>query len=153
MDGIPQPRVHPTITNTLDEASSKTPSDRDLRVVLSKNCESAALTTDVQSSRATQAYNTVNLHFINKEWELCSFVLDTSLFPGSHTGQNIADKVQSCLPKFNIAEETVVACVHDKAVNAMAAGRILHDLLGQKNQAYAAHVLQTAVCPCSPRSL
>lgn len=48
----------------------------------------------VWSSWATQVCNTVAVHFINGDWGLRSFVLDTSSLPGSHTGQNSKAKTQ-----------------------------------------------------------
>ncbi len=73
-----------------------------------------------------------------------SYVLETALFPGSHAAGNIAEKVRDCLRKFKIPDSMIVACVHDEAANAMAAGRILQTF-GWSNQPCSAHLLQTAV--------
>ena len=45
-----------------------------------------ALTTDAWTSRATQSYATYTAHFISETWKLESYVLRTSLFPGSPHG-------------------------------------------------------------------
>ena len=48
------------------------------------NITSIALTTDIWTSRATQAFATTTAHFIDEDWRLVSYVLETVHFPGSH---------------------------------------------------------------------
>ena len=45
-----------------------------------------ALTSDLWTSQAVQAYLTVTVHFINDEWALESYVLTTTEIPERHTG-------------------------------------------------------------------
>ena len=51
-------------------------------------------------------------------------MLDTSLFPGSHTAERIAEKVNAALNPF-CEPAKVVAIIHDEAANAVAAGATL----------------------------
>ena len=54
---------------------------KQLREKLSKEAVSVALTTDIWTSSATEAYITVSAHYISPNWEICSYVLVTKAFP------------------------------------------------------------------------
>ena len=56
--------------------------------------ESLAITHDGWTSCATESYDTVTAHYINKDWELRSAVLQTSKVEGCHTGEHIAERLQ-----------------------------------------------------------
>ena len=64
---------------------------KELKGVLRTEGKFIALTTDGWTSKATEGYNTTTAHFIDSNWELRSCVLETSLFPGRHTAENIAE--------------------------------------------------------------
>ncbi|KAL4006660.1 nucleobindin [Sarotherodon galilaeus] len=51
-----------------------------------------ALTTDLWTSRDTQPYMSVTIHFINKDWTLCARCLQTAYFPEDHTGGMLAQE-------------------------------------------------------------
>ena len=54
-----------------------------------KEAFSVSLTTDIWSSLATESYNmyiTVSAHYLTLDWDMCSYVLETSGFPEHHTG-------------------------------------------------------------------
>ncbi|XP_039618326.1 E3 SUMO-protein ligase ZBED1-like [Polypterus senegalus] len=51
-----------------------------------------ALTTDLWTSRATQPYMSVTIHYISKDWILCAHCLQTAYFPDDHTGAMIAQE-------------------------------------------------------------
>ena len=85
---------------------------------------SIALTTDIWTSKATQAFMTTTAYFINEEWNFRSCVLGTVYFPGHHTGVQIADKVKETLWNFQIKTDQVSAVVHNQASNAVLAGRL-----------------------------
>ena len=104
-----------------------------------------ALTTDAWTSRATQSYATYTAHFISETWKLESYVLRTSLFPGSHTAANIADHAVATCATFDLDETKIVAAVHDEAANMVAAGRLRKEEFGWANEGCGAHRLQTAV--------
>ena len=53
-------------------------------------CDNLALTSDIWTSRATQAYVTVTAHYISEDWKIQSYVLCTCEKPEMHTGVNIA---------------------------------------------------------------
>lgn len=49
-----------------------------------------ALTTDLWTSRATQPYMSITIHFIRSDWTLCARCLQTAYFPEDHTGVMLA---------------------------------------------------------------
>ena len=48
-----------------------------------------AVTSDIWTSRVTQAYITLTVHFITDSWKMDSMVLQTQEMPERHTGVNI----------------------------------------------------------------
>ena len=49
-----------------------------------------AVTTDLWSSRTTEPYISLTVHFIDEDFELKSRCLQTAFFPENHTNENIA---------------------------------------------------------------
>ena len=69
-----------------------------------------ALTTDIWTSRATQAYITLTCHWIDDNWKLNSKVLFTAEMPERHTGSNIADRLKQGCIEWRIPDDHV--CVN-----------------------------------------
>ena len=86
---------------------------------------SVALTTDIWTSKATQAFATTTAHFLDADWNLVSCVLETIHFPGSHTGIRISEQIKGSLTSYNIRPDQVSAVVHDEAANVVLAGKLL----------------------------
>ena len=80
-----------------------------------------AITTDIWTSRATEAYITITAHYISDEWKIESNVLCTSEMAERHTGANIALRIQEVLEVWNIQGSHVSAVVTDNASNMIAA--------------------------------
>ncbi|XP_037829561.1 E3 SUMO-protein ligase ZBED1-like [Kryptolebias marmoratus] len=80
------------------------------------SAERVALTCDRWTSRTTEAYVTITAHFINEEWELVNFILQTTDMPKSHTGQNLAEHLRKALTEWGITEKDPVI-VTDNASN------------------------------------
>ena len=106
-----------------------------------KMASSVALTTDIWTSRATQAYITVSAHYITEGWELFAFVLETRGFPERHTGQAISEKLSEIAKNFALTEK-VTAVVHDQAANMELSLEILNRDLGWESLHCSAHCLQ-----------
>ena len=53
-----------------------------------------ALTTDIWTSRATQAYLIITVHFITAEWKIASAVLQTREMSERHTGMHISERLK-----------------------------------------------------------
>uniref|UniRef100_A0A3Q3QX58 HAT C-terminal dimerisation domain-containing protein n=1 Tax=Monopterus albus TaxID=43700 RepID=A0A3Q3QX58_MONAL len=54
---------------------------------------SVVLTTDMWTSRATEAYLTVSCHIIDENWQMQAYVLETCSFPGQHSAENICSEL------------------------------------------------------------
>lgn len=110
-----------------------------------KPVPACSLTTDAWTSKATPGYNTVTVHFLNNDWELESAVIETSLFPRSHTGENIAEKICSAVERVGLEPHQVQDVVHDEARNAELAGHILKERHGWASVTCSAHLIQTCI--------
>ena len=108
------------------------------------NC-GVALTTDGWTSVATHSYVTYTGHFIDSTWTLCSVVLQTDQFHGTHTAVRLAEHLKSVLVKFNIDTDLVSCVTHDEAANMVAMSRLLHEEDGIQGHVCMAHRLQTAI--------
>jgi len=110
-----------------------------------KDSQHIALSTDIWTSIATQAYITVTAHFISPDWELKTFVLQTMSFPENHTAENIAEKVKGILANFCLDCGGVVAVVHDQGSNMEAFARLMKAEFGWESTNCAAHRIQLCV--------
>jgi zinc finger BED domain-containing protein 1 (E3 SUMO-protein ligase ZBED1) len=90
-----------------------------------------ACTTDAWTSAANEAFCSLTLHWLTEAFELVSIALDCSTFPGSHTGEAVAAKLNELLQSYGIPLDHVVAAVTDTAPNMVKAGRFMpYDWLG-----------------------
>ena len=76
-----------------------------------------SFTTDIWTSIGMEAYMAVTAHFINADWELQAYVLETKEMEESHTGENIAHRLGEVVDSFEIPNFKRVAIVHDNASN------------------------------------
>ena len=82
-----------------------------------------ALTTDIWTSRATQAFATTTAHFNDDNWVLVSYVLETVHFPGRHTGIRISEQIEKSLLSYRMQTNQISCLVHDEAANAVLEGK------------------------------
>ena len=87
-----------------------------------------AATTDFWTSGTCHPYLTLIVHFINSEWNLNSFSLDTSALYEDHTGENIAIAITDILDNWNLDVKKLIATTTDNGSNIIAAFRILDSL-------------------------
>ena len=102
---------------------------------------SFSLTTDIWTSRANHAYTGLTIHFINDQFELLHYLLETKEFPDSHTSPNIASELTDILKEWGLSEDDVSAITTDNGRNIIAAIREL----GWKNLLCFSHTLQLGV--------
>lgn len=91
---------------------------------LLKSADHVALTTDIWTSKATQAFATTTAHFIDADWNMVACTLETTAFPGSHTGIKISEQIKSAVKRFDIEERKIAGIVHDQAANVELAGNM-----------------------------
>ena len=102
---------------------------------------SFSLTTDIWTSRANHAYTGLTIHFVDREFELQHYLLETREFPESHTALNIADELTEILKDWGLNEDTISAITTDNGKNVVAA--IKH--LGWEHLPCFSHTLQLGV--------
>ncbi|XP_051501698.1 E3 SUMO-protein ligase ZBED1-like [Myxocyprinus asiaticus] len=78
-------------------------------------------TTDLWSSRTTETYISLTVHFLDEEFELKSRCLQTSYFPDDHKGENIALGLREALASWDLCEERQVAITTDNGTNIVEA--------------------------------
>ncbi|XP_045201083.1 E3 SUMO-protein ligase ZBED1-like [Mercenaria mercenaria] len=87
-----------------------------------------AITTDGWTSRATESYVTITVTFINVDWKLVNFVLQTRPLPESHTAENIAEVIEYAVKEWKLPTGlggTVPPVISDNAANMIKAGKVL----------------------------
>lgn len=83
------------------------------------DCSSVALTTDTWTDRRCHSYMAVTVHMF-MQGRAVSHLLAFKAMPGSHTGQRIADELESVVTEFNIKPK-VQYVVTDNASNMIKA--------------------------------
>lgn len=70
------------------------------------------LASDAWTSCATEPYLTITCRYLKKpEWKLCSKVLQTEKFVGSHTGDMVGFELRSAMVKWGIENKVKVITV------------------------------------------
>lgn len=85
-----------------------------------------SITTDLWSSRTTEPYISLTVHFVDDESVLKSCCLQTSYFPDDHTGQNIAAGLIEALAAWDLCEDGLVAVTTDNGTNIVKAVAFNH---------------------------
>uniref|UniRef100_A0A8C1VWD7 HAT C-terminal dimerisation domain-containing protein n=1 Tax=Cyprinus carpio TaxID=7962 RepID=A0A8C1VWD7_CYPCA len=107
--------------------------------------DSVALTTDIWTSVATEAYLGVTCHYLGEDWEMLSHCLTTMPLEERHTAANIAKWIEDVIAKFDIPPEKIKAVVHDNGANVVAAAKILQGRHGWASVRCAGHTLNLVV--------
>ena len=96
-------------------------------------------------------------HFIDKDWILRSYCLDTIPSYEDHTGENIANTLQDVLENWQLSSEKLVATTTDNASNYVAAFETLgwtrvscfgHNLNLVVSKGLDNHRVQQAIARC-----
>ena len=82
-----------------------------------------SITTNCWTSHATESYMTVTAHFVNNEYELKSYVLQTRELDEPHTAEHLAKELENCALEWGLNKPTVVS---DNASNILKAVKILN---------------------------
>ncbi|XP_077384385.1 E3 SUMO-protein ligase ZBED1-like [Festucalex cinctus] len=86
------------------------------------NAELVAITTDGWTSRATQSYITITAHYVNKNWEIESPVLQTRPIYESHTSDNLAEVLKEAVQEWKLdRQDTTIPVTTDNAKNIVNA--------------------------------
>ncbi|XP_053170155.1 zinc finger BED domain-containing protein 4-like [Scomber japonicus] len=85
-----------------------------------------ACTTDLWSSRTTEPYISLTVHFLDREFQLKTRCLQTQYFPGEHTGENIAYGLREALTSWHLGEEQLTCVTTDNGANVVKAIELNH---------------------------
>lgn len=99
------------------------------------------LTTDCWTSRNTESYIAVTVHFINDNFELMSVLLECSAMVTNHTSKNLAHELRKIVHEWDI-EKKIVLAVSDSASNIKNA---ISKELGWRHFSCFAHTLNLIV--------
>ena len=108
---------------------------------LSDHAEYFSATTDLWTSAANHPYLSFTVHFIDKDWKLQCFCLDTVPLFSDHTGQNIADAIQDILLNWNLEADNLITTT-DNGSNFIAA---FHNILEWPRLSCFGHNLDLAI--------
>lgn len=104
-----------------------------------QSTQAVSLTTDAWTSRSAESYLTITCHFVNKDWEMCSRILQTEKFHGSHTGERVGYELKTCMTSWGIQNKVNVMTV-DNASNMTVA----LEVAGAQKLGCLAHTLNLA---------
>ena len=98
-------------------------------------------TTDLWSSITSKPYLSYTIHFIDKNWNMCSKCLQTHYMPEAHTGINLQEVLTSLLDQWNLDSEKQVAITTDSGAYI----KLACELLGWQRLSCFGHNLDLAV--------
>ncbi|XP_039608816.1 E3 SUMO-protein ligase ZBED1-like [Polypterus senegalus] len=83
---------------------------------------SLSLTTDSWTSRATESYLTVTVHYISPQWEMRNHVLQTRHVYEQHTSTNLAEHLKEAVNEWKLERPgTTIPVTTDNAKNIVSA--------------------------------
>ena len=82
-------------------------------------------TTDLWTSAAGDPYFTYTCHFIDHQWEVQSFCLQTHYLPQDHTGENSKEALSDTLLQWNLDQSKQVGITTDSGSNVKLACELL----------------------------
>lgn len=111
-----------------------------------------ATTSDLWSSRTTEPYISLTLHFIDDEFHLKSRCLTTTYFPEEHTGENIASAIKEILMSWGLCEKNQTCITTDNAANVIKAAE-LNEWMRLQCFGHRLHLAIGKILSFSPTSL
>lgn len=85
-----------------------------------QNVKFFATTSDLWSSRTSEPYLSLTIHYIDN-WKLCSVSLQTTYFPEDHTGELIAQGLRDALECWGLKEDNMTCMTTDSGANMVKA--------------------------------
>lgn len=107
-----------------------------------------AATTDWWSSRITEPYISLTVHFINEDFQFKSRCLQTAFFPEDHTSENIATGMREAVAAWGLDERRQVCITTDNAANMVKAAA-LNKWTRMQCFGHRLHLAVGKLCLCS----
>ncbi|CAG4962456.1 unnamed protein product [Parnassius apollo] len=108
-----------------------------LKPLINTDCDAICVTLDLWTLRKTESYIAVTGHFISRDFQLKTILLDYCNFSGHHTSVNIAAELRRILDDWDLTRKVNFA-VSDNASNVTNA---VKNHLGWKHYGCYAHTL------------
>ncbi|XP_073488938.1 E3 SUMO-protein ligase ZBED1-like [Aquarana catesbeiana] len=118
---------------------------QNVKDAISANESRIAITADIWTSIATEAFLGITCHYIAEDWKMISICLTTMPLEDRHTAANIAEWLEEVTEKFEIPAQKIIAIVHDNGANIVAAAKILMDTHGWASIRCTGHTLQLVI--------
>ncbi|XP_077314545.1 E3 SUMO-protein ligase ZBED1-like [Lithobates pipiens] len=83
----------------------------------------AAITCDSWTSVTTESYVTITAHYVSKDWQIMSHVLQTRAIYESHMGAHLAELLSRVVEEWQLSDKSVVL-VTDNASNMIVAAQV-----------------------------
>lgn len=96
-----------------------------VREIITRECRYFTVTTDIWTSRNTDSYLSLTLHYITPDFNFRSWTLEVISFPGRHSGPAIANGLAVLFDKWGLDRRLCVKLIRDGASNAVSAGTLL----------------------------
>ncbi len=89
-----------------------------------QNVQFFATTSDIWSSRTSEPYLSLTIHFVDEDWNLQSKCLQTAYCPEDHTGEVIAQGMIEALASWGLSENRQVCITTDSGTNMVKAASL-----------------------------
>ncbi|XP_058602589.1 zinc finger BED domain-containing protein 4-like [Onychostoma macrolepis] len=89
-----------------------------------QNMQNFAGTADLWSSRTTEPYLSLTVHFITSDFNMKCRCLQTAFFPADHTGKELAQGLKESLNSWSLEEEKMVCITTDSGANIVKAASL-----------------------------
>ena len=98
-------------------------------------------TTDLWSSITNEPYISYTIHYIDRDWNMCSKCLQTHYMPEAHTAVKLQEALTVSLGQWNLDTDKQVAITNDNGANI----KLACELLGWQRLSCFGHNLDLAV--------
>ena len=92
---------------------------------MKKEAHYFSATTDLWSSRTSDPYLSLTVHYIDTEWNLQSHCLQANYMPEDHTGEQLQDALSISFDEWNLDSSKLVAITTDNGSNIKLACQLL----------------------------
>ena len=95
-----------------------------------KSVNSVCLASDIWSGNAKEDYLSVVILYVSADWELERRVIGLRLIDVSHSGVNIADRVDSVVTEFGLKDKVFSVTLDNASSNASAMAKLIPKFVG-----------------------
>ncbi|XP_022680970.1 zinc finger BED domain-containing protein DAYSLEEPER-like [Setaria italica] len=126
------PRFAKVSRQTTSRDLAKFFAERRLSLVdtLKSHVSSVCLTSDIWSGNAKEDYLSVVAHFVSADWELEKRVIALRLIDCSHSGVNIAERIEQVVSEFGLQDKIFSITLDNASANTSAMSTLIPKFVG-----------------------